>query len=381
MNVASARMVVQQRNHEIDQGVDPNTIKSVDHRKKHGETLGEIIDAYVDQHLSKRSKSHRAEFGRLIAPWIREEPKNPNRGGKRQTRLTIGQAFRETIAEEITPRHIGPYLQRIPSDSVANSALRQLRALFNWAIRMQIVDMRNPCGPFEMRKIIKQRRDYTPEQVRLIAQRVFNPPMKAAISLEGLEGEKKRLAALQAGHAGREHDQLLELCNFMGILFLTMARPTEVKHARYEHFDLDRLIWHKHNTKGIKLSRTTYEYAFRSVPIHPKVGELVQQQRLRWPDSGFVFPNHTDLTQPRDNFARAIKKFKGLEGIPAHFQLYDIKRMAISLMITGQGVRREDVSHYVDHRGNIDTTMIYDLGFVDPLRPVTHKLGELLGVD
>jgi hypothetical protein len=60
--------------------------------------------------------------------------------------------------------------------------------------------------------------------------------------------------------------------------------------------------------------------------------------------------------------------------------MYDVKRIAISLMLTGQGIRREDLSHYVDHKGNLETTMIYDLGFVDPMRPVTNKLGELLGV-
>lgn len=60
--------------------------------------------------------------------------------------------------------------------------------------------------------------------------------------------------------------------------------------------------------------------------------------------------------------------------------MYDIKRMAISLMISGKDVRRDALSHYVDHKGNLETTMIYDLGFVDPMRPVTDKLGELLGV-
>jgi hypothetical protein len=49
-------------------------------------------------------------------------------------------------------------------------------------------------------------------------------------------------------------------------------------------------------------------------------------------------------------------------------------------MLTGQGVSREAVSHYVDHKGNLETTMIYDLGLVDPLRPVTQRLGELAGL-
>jgi integrase len=173
---------------------------------------------------------------------------------------------------------------------------------------------------------------------------------------------------------------MLELCSLMGILLLTMARPSDLAAARFEHFDLDRLIWHKHNTKGIKLSKAAYEYEYRSVPIHTKVADLVKAQRQRWPGSNLLFPSHTDINQPRDNFRRGLERFKALPGIPEYFQLYDLKRIAISLMLTGHGVSREAVSHYVDHRGNLETTMIYDLGLVDPLRPVAERLGALLGV-
>ncbi|WP_245331231.1 hypothetical protein [Mesorhizobium sophorae] len=64
-----------------------------------------------------------------------------------------------------------------------------------------------------------------------------------------------------------------------------------------------------------------------------------------------------------------------MPGVPEYFQLYDLKRIAISLMLTAQGVSHEAISHYVDHKGNHETTMIYDLGLVDPLRPVTERLG------
>ncbi|ESZ29653.1 hypothetical protein [Mesorhizobium sp. L2C067A000] len=49
-------------------------------------------------------------------------------------------------------------------------------------------------------------------------------------------------------------------------------------------------------------------------------------------------------------------------------------------MLTRQGVSHEAISHYVDHKRNLETTMIYDLGLVDPLRPVTERLGALLGI-
>ncbi|MDX8443072.1 hypothetical protein [Mesorhizobium australafricanum] len=55
------------------------------------------------------------------------------------------------------------------------------------------------------------------------------------------------------------NDQMQELCNFMGMLFLTMARPSDLAKAEFDHFDSDKLIWQKHNTEGIKLSRSLYE--------------------------------------------------------------------------------------------------------------------------
>ena len=66
----------------------------------------------------------------------------------------------------------------------------------------------------------------------------------------------------------------------------TLARPSDLAKAEFDHFDLESLIWHKHNTKGIKLSRSLYEYAFRSVPIHPRVAAMVRAQRQRWPEAG-----------------------------------------------------------------------------------------------
>ena len=106
----------------------------------------------------------------------------------------------------------------------------------------------------------------------------------------------------------------------------------------------------------------------------------MQAQRIRWPESKLVFPSHTDPTQPRDNFRKGLDRFKAFLDVPDYFQLYDLKRIAISLMLTGQGVSHEALSHYVDHKGNLETTAIYDLGLVDPLRPVTERLGALLGV-
>ncbi len=380
MNVASARLKVQDRCVKIANGNDPDDEKNPSFCEKHSETLGEVIETYFELHLSNVSAKHRNNFAILIAPWLKTPPKNPCRGKKPKQRSTIGEELRNKAAKDITPRHIAPFIDRIQSNTTANMTLRHLKSLYNFANRMQIVDMRNPCDPFRMRKVIKQRRDYSPKDIQNIARYIFNPPARHVENLDGLEGKDKRLAALKLGRETSEHEQLVEFCNYLGILFLTMARPVEVKSARFDHFDLtDRLVWRKHDTKGVKLSKATYEFISRAVPIHPKVAELVRAQRSRWPDSELLFPNRSDPTRPRDNFTRALTRFRALEGVPDHFQIYDLKRISISMLISGQGIRREEVSHYIGHR-SVSSTIAYDLGFVDPLRPVTEKLGEVLGI-
>ena len=379
MTVESARLFVQKRESDLDDNVDPD-LERFDFRKKHAITVREVIDQYFQDRMRLRGKEHRDEFGRLIAPWTRDIPTNKNRGKSRIPITSFGDLYADVSAERITPQHVGKFLHPIENDHRYNGAMRQLKTLFNWAIDMQLVDIRNPVSPFQARKIFKKRRDYTPKQVKVIADYIFNPPQEPYVNLSDMAGNTKKSSALINGRIRTRNLNMQEFSAFMGILFLTMARPNELKQARFEHFNLDELIWHKHNTKGIKLSRAAFEYSYRTVPIHPKVAELINHQKERWPDSKLVFPNHIDITQPRDNFTKSLRNFKALEGVPDHFQLYDVKRMAISLMLMGQGIRREDLSHYVDHKGNLETTMIYDLGFVDPMRPVTDKLGELLGV-
>lgn len=380
-NVASARADVVTRQQQLDLGEDPDANR-VDPRRKHFLTVHEAIDRYWESHILGLSGHYRYTFSLLIAKWRRESPKNPTKRGqnKRREYSDFGTMFAHRALSSITPSDVERYQQQFSSSHMHNSALQHVLALFNWAIRMQLVDMRNPGSPLRMRKIIRRRRDYSTEQIRKIATYIFYPVLEILPETDHLDGIAKRNMALEKGHVAVANDQMQELCNYMGTLFLTMARPSDLNNAEFSHFDLEKLVWHKHNTKGIKLSRSLYEYSYRSVPIHPKVAQMVEAQRLRWPESKLLFPSHTDPTQPRDNFRKGLDRFKALDGVPDYFQLYDLKRIAISLMLTGQGVSHEAISHYVDHKGNLETTAIYDLGLVDPMRPVTEKLGSLLGL-
>ncbi|MGR6465802.1 tyrosine-type recombinase/integrase [Rhizobium sp. PAMB 3182] len=381
LNVASARLAVGQRERQISAGENPD-LDETDPRRMHLLTVREAIDRYWESHVSGLSEAHKYAFALCVANWLRKKPKIASRRGHniRKNYMDFGSMFGDRPLSSIKPLDIDRFQKQFTSPYSFNRALGHVTALFNWAIRMQLVDMRNPCGPLRARKVMRRRREYSTEQIRQIAAHIFCPVLQAVPETDGLAGLTKRDTALVKARAMTTNDQMLELCHFMGILFLTMARPSDLSKAAFEHFDLEKLVWHKHNTKGIKLSRSIYEYAYRSVPIHPRVAAMVRSQRQRWPESALLFPSHTDQTRPRDNFRKGLDRFKALPGVPDYFQMYDLKRIAISLMLTGQGVSHEAVSHYVDHKGNLETTMIYDLGLVDPLRPVTEKLGEMLGI-
>lgn len=381
MDIASARLAVNQRLQQLAAGENPD-IDGADQDRADLLTVRDIIDLYWEKRMSGLSESHQYQFALHVAAWHKRPPRLQTRRGRNISKsyVDFGTMFADRDFASIKPLDIERFTSQFQSPHSHNSALKLTAALYNWAIRMQVVDMRNPCDPIRERKVVRQRRNYSTEQIERIAHHIFNPVLECLPEIAGPDGTARRDAGLRKAHVAVATDQMTELCNFMGILLLTMARPNELQKAEFAHFDLEQLIWHKHNTKGIKLSRATYEYAYRSVPIHPRVASMIRSQRARWPASALVFPSHADLSKPRDNFRKGLARFKSLPGVPAHFQLYDLKRIAISLMLTGYGVSREAVSHYVDHKGNLETTMIYDLGLVDPLRPVTEKLGDILGV-
>ncbi|WP_222362902.1 integrase family protein [Rhizobium leguminosarum] len=384
LSVASARLLVGERLQQLEAGKNPDADAETDAEVNDTQllTVRHIIDRYWESYIHGLTEGYRDAFALYVAEWRKRAPKKASRRGRniKRSYVDFGTMFANRSLASIKPVDIERYQKQFLSPYSHNDALKHIRAVFNWAIRMQLVDMRNPCDPIRLRKVVRQRRDYSTEQIRQIASRIFYPVLEAVPEIEDLTGFQKRNAAPAKAAAQSANDQMLELCNLMGILFLTMARPSDLATAKFEHFDLDKLIWHKHNTKGIKLSRAAYEYAYRSVPIHSRVAEMVRAQRARWPESELVFPSHADPALPRDNFRKGLARFKALPDVPDHFQLYDLKRIAISLMLAGQGVSHEAISHYVDHKGNLETTMIYDLGLVDPLRPVSEKLGVLLGV-
>lgn len=316
LNVGAARLAVHNRQQQLKAGKNPD-LAQTDPCNAHMLTVREAIDRYWESHVSGLSQTSQEAFARLAGRWLKQQPGIITRRGhnKKARYSDFGKMFADWPFASIKPSDIERFQRQFTSAHSYNSALTRISALFNWAIRMQLVDIRNPCDPIPKRKAIRRRRDYSTEQIRCIASHIFHPIFEAVPDTDTQTGLAKRNMALVKGRTQTANDQMLELCNYMGILFLTMARPSDLAKAEFDHFDLESLIWHKHNTKGIKLSRSLYEYAFRSVPIHSRVASMVRAQRQRWPEAKLLFPSHTDPEQPRDNFRKGLERFKTLRGV------------------------------------------------------------------
>lgn len=259
LSVASARLAVISREQELEAGRDPD-VDRVDPRRKHFQTIAEVIDRYWETHVKELSEGVRYSFTSFVGNWLRQENAVNKRGyNQRKNYTAFGAMYADRSLSSIKPTDVERFQAQFASPYVYNRALGLVSALFNWAIRIQLVDMRNPCHPLRKKKIIRRRRDYSTEQIRQIAAHVFYPSVEVLPEVDHLEGYAKRDMALRKAWLVTANDQMLELCNYMGILFLTMARPSDLNKAEFDHFDLEKLIWHKHNTKGIQLSRSLYE--------------------------------------------------------------------------------------------------------------------------
>ncbi len=169
-SVASARLEVIKRSQQLKDGTDPEAGR-IDTRRKHFLTVRDVIDKYWESHVEKLSPGYRESFALFVASWKRRVPKMPTRRGIniRKTYTDFGTMFAHKSFAAMKPMDIEQYQKQFTSPYSYNDGLARVSALFNWAIRMQLVDMRNPCTPLRMQKVIRRRRDYTTEQIRKIA--------------------------------------------------------------------------------------------------------------------------------------------------------------------------------------------------------------------
>lgn len=211
--VASARLQVTKRKEQLDEGKDPDTDR-IDTRRKHFLTVREVIDSYWEGHVAKLSNGYRDSFAIFVAAWKRRPPKTASRRGhnSRKKYSDFGTLFANKSFAAMKPMDIEQHQKQFTSPYSYNDGLARVSALFNWAIRMQLVDMRNPYTPLRMQKVIRRRRDYTTEQIRKIATHIFYPVMEVPPETNHLDGLDKRDMALVNGRVLAANERMLEGC-------------------------------------------------------------------------------------------------------------------------------------------------------------------------
>ena len=115
----------------------------------------------------------------------------------------------ETSADTISTREIGDYLNHraaLDGAKAANRDLRDLKALYNWGLRQEIIDCKNPCNPIHR----------YPEE----PYRPYVPPQE--------DIDKVRMVANQD-----ERD-------FIEVIYHLLARKCEVVRLAWEDVNLER---------------------------------------------------------------------------------------------------------------------------------------------
>ena len=219
----------------------------------------------------------------------------------------------------------GNSIQPCARDNTVNAELSFLRAIFNHAVREEVLD-RSPLQGvrgFEVHDDLPKR-ILTPEQAeKLLAY--FNERSK-------------------------------DLYDVFLMLLYTGMRSEEVKHLTWDNVSLPkRIIYIRKveytNEKGeneVWIPKSRKSKGLRQIPMHDKVCEVLKKRESNSAKgSGFVFPDrHGGVlkTKLRRELMRATKAI----GIPEFTRVHDLRRTFISFMAM-QGVPRDTIKDIVGH--------------------------------
>jgi hypothetical protein len=147
-SVAPARLGVIKRKQQLKDGTDPEA-GLIDTRRKHFLAVRDMIDQYWKSHVEKLSTGYRDSFALFVARWKRRGPKTATKRGIniRRSYTHFGTMFANKSFVAMKPMDIEQYQKQFTSPYSYNDGLARVSALFNWTIRMQLVDMRKPCNP------------------------------------------------------------------------------------------------------------------------------------------------------------------------------------------------------------------------------------------
>jgi integrase len=270
-SLKKARVRAKQLSIEISEGRDPQTLKKLQQQEM---SLGELVQQFFSQELKKPAyrPSTIRTYKSGLKCWLLGDTTDIEisklvREGKK-INLKKLSSITETDTEDLL-RTIGTR-----SEAQANKVIRQLKHIFNYAIRKKITTCNNPF------KIPRSKMFEDKEDNRYILPEKLGAIKNYCIRID------KRSGALNL-NAYREADLDIVSCSLIGFWLLTGRRNwSEGASIKWSQISFqNKSIWYK----GTKVGQRTYK-------LGPKALQLLMAiKKARSLQGPFAYPN--DLRQ------------------------------------------------------------------------------------
>jgi len=304
--------------------------------------------------IKQRTYDERERLLRVhILPQLGEVP------FRKITRPRVRELVRQIQAE--AAKHPRAQEGSNPGARLANECQGVIRAVFNWAIEEELIEV----NPASFRKLFRDTPDKRP-QMPEEALKLMWKSLRSNMRLDEDRGSWTSALAIML-HA------------------VTLQRPAEIVAARREQFD-----WTPgQETWRIPASQTKTNETYE-VPLSPLAAALFLEALAKH-NQAWVFPNqvnddHIRHDGPKQRWIRVRNKLvkqskENAESCPVEgVQLYDCRRLGRTLMVRELGVSPTIAEACINHAPDRSMQSRYDVGNnVDEIRRAMNLWGKHVG--
>ncbi len=233
---------------------------------------------------------------------------------------------------------------------------------------------------FDLQKLHSELKEtpYRANRVRALLSKMFNLAIQWGWRLDNpIKGVEKYSEQKRYRWLNDEELQSLwavlnsyinqSVANIIRLLLLTGSRRSEVLHATWDQFDLEKGIW-------TKPAHTTKQKRMEHLPLSPQTIDLLKCMKAG-SDSDFLFPGRTPGASLQDikKAWHTIRTRAGLESV----RLHDLRHTHASHLVSS-GLSLSVVGKLLGHT-QASTTQRYAHLADEPLREATAIFGNKIG--
>jgi integrase len=224
--------------------------------------------------------------------------------------------------DEVNPQDVAELRRKLIAEGLANGTVNRhlayVRALFNQALKWQIIEGRNPAA--------------SPGMLREVHRDKYLTPTETQALVRALDADKDQTAA-----------------SALALLIVTGARRSEAMLARWENVDFDRgMLTVPHAKNG----RT------RHVPLSAFAVAILQRQLARrQADNPHVFASHVRPGKPLEGLRGAWARAKKAAGLAPDLRVHDL-RHSFASALANAGTPLNEIGTVLGH-AQLSTTTRY----------------------